>query len=234
MSSMSKVDGIKLRQVSKRFMEGDATRTVFDDLNADFADGMVSVVVGRSGSGKSTLLNLLCGIDLPDAGSILVEGTELSQLNDRERTLFRRRNVGFVFQAFNLIPTLTVEENVWLPLELLGASGDRLRCRSTELLERVGLADRRASFPDRLSGGEQQRVAIARALIHDPGLLLADEPTGNLDRESGVAILDWLLELAREAHKTLLIVTHSNDIVQRADRVMRLEDGVLVAQTESV
>ena len=155
------------------------------------------MVLGRSGSGKSTLLNLLSGIDLPTAGEVWVAGRNLGALTERQRTLFRRRSIGFVFQFFNLIPTLTVEENLLLPLELAGRVDAAAHRRAAELLERVGLADRLRSFPDRLSGGEQQRVAVARALAHDPDLVLADEPTGNLDLDTGLEVLALLDELVR-------------------------------------
>ncbi|MCB1056741.1 MAG: ABC transporter ATP-binding protein, partial [Acidobacteria bacterium] len=178
--------------------------------------------------GKSTLLNLLGGIDLPSAGEVIVRGTSLGELDEEGRTLFRRDHVGFVFQFFNLIPTLTVEENLLLPLELKGTCGPRQRDAALALLAEVGLADRAASFPDRLSGGEQQRVAVARALAHDPLLVLADEPTGNLDHETGLAVLDLLDRLTRRAGKTLVMVTHSREVVGLADRVLTIANGRLV------
>ncbi len=183
-------------------------------------------VLGPSGSGKSTLLNLVSGIDLADEGTVRVGGTELSQLDERERTLFRRKHVGFVFQFFNLLPTLTVLENLLLPLELAGATGEETRARA--LLDAVGLSDREGSFPDRLSGGEQQRIAIARALVHEPSLLLADEPTGNLDAETGDRVVRLLDDLVVEAGATLLVVTHSRELAARMDRVLRVEHGELV------
>lgn len=192
------------------------------------ARGEIVVLLGRSGSGKSTLLNLLAGIDLPSAGAVYVAGIEISAVSERERTLFRRRHLGFVFQAYNLLPTLTVFENLMLPLELAERTGAADRARAIELLDRVGLADRRDSFPDRLSGGEQQRVAVARALVHDPELVLADEPTGNLDLESGLAVLELLDELTRRSGKTLVMVTHGREVVGLANRVLTLSDGRLV------
>jgi putative ABC transport system ATP-binding protein len=219
--------GIRLENVAKSYLEGGGERVVFRNLTSGFAPGEVSAVVGRSGTGKSTLLNILSGIDLPDAGIVDIHGSVLTGMSDYERTVFRRRNVGFVFQSFNLIPTLTVEENLLLPLELLSTPMSDARERAAGFLERVGLGNRAGSFPDRLSGGEQQRVAIARALVHEPVLILADEPTGNLDRETGLDVLNWLITLTRESHRTLLIVTHSEEVMARADHVLTLEDGQL-------
>jgi putative ABC transport system ATP-binding protein len=183
--------------------------------------------MGRSGAGKSTLLNLVSGIDLPTSGQIVVDGTDLTGLSETERTLFRRTNIGFVFQSFNLISTLTVIENVLLPLELAGASLEGARQQAQEVLAHVGLGNRFDSFPDRLSGGEQQRVAVARALAHDPLFVLADEPTGNLDYETGQQVLALLDDLVRETGTTLLVATHDREALDRADRVLHLRGGVL-------
>jgi putative ABC transport system ATP-binding protein len=178
------------------------------------------------------LLNLISGIDLPDAGDVLVEGRAINRMTERERTLFRRDRIGFVFQFFNLIPTLTVLENLLLPLELAGrGKGERARA-ARELLERVGLADREASYPDRLSGGEQQRVAVARALVHDPWLVLADEPTGNLDLETGRRVLDLLDELIRSSGRTMIMVTHSREVIGLANRLVTLREGRLIELAE--
>jgi putative ABC transport system ATP-binding protein len=198
------------------------------DVNAVIEEGEFVVLLGRSGSGKSTLLNLISGIDLPSAGEISFNGVTLNTLSERERTLFRRRHIGFIFQSFNLIPTLTVEENCLLPLELNGMTGLQARKRCREALAQLGLADRAASFPDRLSGGEQQRVAIGRALVHDPRLVLADEPTGNLDLETGQEVLDLLDRVTRAAGKTLVMVTHSREVVGLADRILTISKGQLV------
>ena len=210
-------------EVRKEYREGDAVHVVLDGANARIESGEFVALLGPSGSGKSTVLNLLGGIDLPDSGSVTVTGQDLGRLDETARTLFRRRNIGFVFQFYNLIPTLTVEENLLLPLELNGLGGGRAKVMA--LLERVGLADRAASWPDRLSGGEQQRVAVARALIHEPELLLADEPTGNLDEDAGGRVLDLLEEMARGAGRTLVVVTHSETLALRADRVLHLHHG---------
>jgi putative ABC transport system ATP-binding protein len=219
---------VELRGVTRVFEEGAARRAVLSDASATIHAGEIAVILGRSGSGKSTLLNLVSGIDLPSAGEVIVDGVRLDALSERERTLFRRRRIGFIFQFFNLIPTLTVEENLLLPLELTGPIGAPERERARALLEAVDLADRARSFPDRLSGGEQQRVAVARALAHQPALMLADEPTGNLDLETGRTVLDLLDRLTRREGRTMLMVTHSPEVVGLADRVFAIEGGKLV------
>jgi len=218
---------LQLTNVTKTYREGDAERAVLRDLSLSLARGKTAVLMGRSGAGKSTLLNLISGIDLPTSGHISIDGTELTELSETDRTLFRRSNIGFVFQSFNLISTLTVVENVLLPLELAGETSDDARQRAEEILGRVGLADRTDSFPDRLSGGEQQRVAVARALAHNPLFVLADEPTGNLDYETGQQVLALLDELVRETDTTLLIATHDREALERADRLLHLRGGVL-------
>jgi putative ABC transport system ATP-binding protein len=225
-------DFIELRDVSKGYLEGGERHEVLRNVTERFASGEIIALLGRSGSGKSTLLNLLAGIDLPDSGDVLVDERVINRMSELERTLFRRR-VGFVFQFFNLVPTLTVAENLLLPLELSDGrltSGHRKRVE--DLLERVGLADRRDAFPDRLSGGEQQRIAVVRALIHEPDLLLADEPTGNLDREIGREVLELLRSLCREAGRCLVMATHSREAAEIADRVFQIEDHRLVEVTE--
>ncbi len=216
---------LALRHVSKSYREADTRRVVLEDVNLDVERGEFVAVTGRSGTGKSTLLNLISGIDVPDSGAIVLDGVDLTALDERERTLKRRHAVGFVFQFFNLIPTLSVAENLMLPLELIGSYPDAARDRVTTMLERVDLASRAESFPDRLSGGEQQRVAVARALVHEPDLVLADEPTGNLDAETGRMVLTLLCDMSRDAGKTLIIVTHSEEAAARAGRVLRIEDG---------
>jgi len=219
---------IRLENLSKSYREGAQTRIVLRDVDAVFGRGEGVAIVGRSGSGKSTLLNLIGGIDHVDSGTVWVAGQNLTALGEHQRTLFRRRNVGFIFQFFNLIPTLTVWENVVLPLELAGTANGEIARRTAPLLDEVGLLDRRGTFPDRLSGGEQQRVAIARALVHDPLLVLADEPTGNLDEDTGRHIMAILDRLTRQAGKNLILVTHSTEAAAYADRVMTLHDGQLV------
>jgi putative ABC transport system ATP-binding protein len=216
---------VELRDVGKSYREGDRLHRVLHGVEARLGRGEITILLGRSGSGKSTLLNLLSGIDLPDEGEVIVDGMKINRLSETARTRYRRRQVGFVFQFFNLIPTLTVAENLLLPLELNDRRDDSNRV--AELLSAVGLADRAGSFPDRLSGGERQRVAIARALVHDPDLILADEPTGNLDIETGVQILELLDRLTRQAGKTMVMATHSRRVVGVADRILRIEGGHL-------
>ena len=184
-------------------------------------------LVGASGSGKTTLLNLLSGIDSADRGHVLIDGVDVHAQGEPQRTLFRRHHIGFVFQFFNLIPTLTVGENIALPMELVGVAPDVARQRVDELLEQVGLPTMGARYPETLSGGEQQRTAVARALAHQPKLLLADEPTGNLDQATGQVVIGLLRDLARANHTTMLIVTHSHAVAEAADRVLRLERGKL-------
>ncbi|HHJ18906.1 MAG TPA: ABC transporter ATP-binding protein [Gammaproteobacteria bacterium] len=212
---------LSLQGLCHDYREGERTRRVLDHVELEIAEGEFVAILGRSGSGKSTLFNLISGIDQPRGGAIRMDGRDLSSLNERDRTLFRRRHIGFIYQFFNLLPTLTVRENLLLPLELNGLPPRR----ADELLEAVALPDRAAAYPDRLSGGEQQRVAIARALVHDPRLVLADEPTGNLDLQTGQRILEMLDRLVREAGKTLVLATHSRAVAERADRVLALVDG---------
>ena len=224
---MSAAPMVEVRGLTKIYAEGDVERVVLRDVSATIGRGELAVLLGRSGSGKSTFLNLLSGIDLPTAGEVVIDGTCLTRLSERDRTLFRRRHIGFVFQFFNLIPTLTVEENLRLPLELNAVRGDGHRA-ALGLLEVVGLADRAKSFPDRLSGGERQRIAVVRALAHDPLLILADEPTGNLDLETGRQVIAVLDRLTREAGKTMLMATHSREVIGIADRIFTIDHGRLV------
>lgn len=222
---------VELRALTKSYPEGEGERVVFRDLSAGIRRGETVALLGRSGSGKSTLLNLIGGIDLPTAGEVFLDGTNLTGLSEQGRTLFRRRHIGLVFQSFNLIPTLTVMENLLLPLELNGRTGRSARAAAEALLGEVGLADRAGAYPDRLSGGEQQRVAVARAVVHEPVLLLADEPTGSLDAETGARVLDLLVGLARTGGRTMVVVTHSDAVARAADRLLALRDGRLVEET---
>jgi len=228
---MPRIPLVQLRGLAKSFPEGETTRTVFRGLDVEIARGESVALLGRSGSGKSTLLNLVGGIDLPTEGEVILDGTNLTRLSERERTLFRRRHIGLVFQSFNLIPTLTVMENLLLPLELNGRTGAGAKDAAGDLLRRIGLAERAGSYPDRLSGGEQQRVAVARAVVHDPVLLLADEPTGSLDAETGGRLLELLAGLARKGDRTMIVVTHSDAVARAADRVLALRNGRLVEET---
>ena len=216
---------LRVRGLSKSYHEAGRERAVLRSLDLELARGESIALVGRSGCGKSTLLNLIAGIDRPGAGTVEIAGTRISELDERRRTLFRRRHIGFVFQFFNLIPTLTVMENLLLPLELGGQCNAAGRARAAELLAAVGLAGREASYPDHLSGGEQQRLAIARASVHRPALLLADEPTGNLDSETGQWVMTLLLALVREHGLSLLWVTHSAELAASAARVLIMREG---------
>jgi putative ABC transport system ATP-binding protein len=216
-----------IRQLTRKFREGDREHCVLDQADASFESGATVAVTGRSGTGKSTLLNLVSGIDRADAGSIELDGQDIGSLREPERTLFRRKNVGFVYQFFNLVPTLNVEENVRLVLELNGVRGSEARQRSALMLKEVGLADRLHSAVDKLSGGEQQRVAVARALVHEPRILLADEPTGNLDEETARQIVPLLFSLVRNRGATLLMVTHDRALAANADRILEMRDGRL-------
>lgn len=218
---------LEVEALAKYYQEVGRAHTVLENVQLTVARGEVVALAGRSGSGKSTLLNLIAGIDVPSTGRVSIAGNEVTGLGEHQRTLFRRRHIGFVFQFFNLIPTLTVKENLLLPLELIGVGGAEADGRARRLLEQIGLAARGAAYPDRLSGGEQQRVALARALIHQPDLLLADEPTGNLDAEAGRRVIALLVDLARERGMTVLLVTHSGEVAAAADRVLTLRDGRL-------
>jgi len=218
---------LSVRRLCRSFREGERVHRVLEGLDADIGTGERVAVMGRSGSGKSTLLNLLSGIDRPDSGAVYVDGMELSALGEPARTLFRRAHIGFVYQFFNLIPTLDVAENVRLVLELNGVRGRAARERSLAALARVGLQGRAHRAIDALSGGEQQRVAIARALVHAPKLLLADEPTGNLDAATAQEVLPALLDLTRERATTLVMATHDEALAGAADRVLELREGRL-------
>ena len=216
---------IELDKVTKAYAEGAASRTVLRGVSMRIEAGETVALLGASGSGKSTLLNIVSGLTVADSGTVKVAGSELTQMTAAERTLFRRRQVGFVFQFFHLIPTLTVEENLRLPLQLNDKDDAEGRSRVSELLARVGLQDRKETFPDRLSGGEQQRVAVCRALVHQPPVILADEPTGNLDGETAQEVLQLVLELGRESGAALLIVTHSEEVASQCGRTLRIVEG---------
>ncbi len=217
--------GLELIQVNKKYQEAGRDRQVLVDADLVVGPGEFTAILGRSGSGKTTLLNLIGGIDYLDSGDLYLDGIHLNQLNDYERTIYRRQNIGFIFQFFNLIPTLSVWENLIMPLELNGMTSPENLAYAAELLEKVSLSDRMKSFPDRLSGGEQQRIAIARALVHNPLLVLADEPTGNLDEQTGQVVLELLDTLTRQAGKKLVLVTHSTEAASFADKTYRLVDG---------
>ena len=219
---------VEMRALAKHYEEDNETRSVIRQADAVIHRGELVALVGPSGSGKTTLLNLISGIDTPTSGEVMIDSTPITRLSEKERTLFRRKNIGFVFQFFNLIPTLNVAENLLLPLQLNEFPSAESRKRAAHFLEQVGMQERRDSYPDRLSGGEQQRVAIARALVHDPQLILADEPTGNLDAETGKAVLSLLTGLIESSGKTMVIVSHSESVAGMASRVLAMEDGNLI------
>ena len=223
---------VEMRALSKLYDEGNRTRLVIRQADAIIYRGEFVALAGPSGSGKTTLLNLISGIDTPTGGEVMIDSVSVTRLSENERTLLRRRKIGFVFQFFNLIPTLTVRENLLLPLQLNDFPGAESQDRVKDLLERVGMSDRIDSYPDRLSGGEKQRVAIARALVHDPLLVLADEPTGNLDADTGLSIMTLLRNLMVGSGKTLVVVSHSDTVVGMADRVLEMEDGRLVERIQ--
>jgi putative ABC transport system ATP-binding protein len=219
------MNAVVVDNLARAYRSGTTRQVVFDGLSFRVAEGETVALLGASGSGKTTLLNLVSGIDTPDSGSVFLDGVDVHALAEPERTLLRRRRIGFVFQFFNLIPTLTVGENVGLPLELVGEDYPSAQQRAATLLEEVGLGGLARRYPETLSGGEQQRAAIARALAHRPALLLADEPTGNLDEDTGGRIIELLTTLAAQQSTTMLLVTHSAPVARAADRVLRLSHG---------
>ena len=225
---MKKKTHIRLDKVSKIYVEAKKDLTVLNQVDEVFHKGEFICVLGKSGSGKSTLLNLISGIDVPTQGRIIIssdnQDISISDLTEKDRTLFRRRHIGIIFQFFNLIPILNVLENVTLPLELNGNFSIEV---ATSLMNRVGLGNRLETYPDKLSAGEQQRVAITRALVHNPSIILADEPTGNLDAETGNLVLAILLEFVQDFGQTLLLVTHDHEIASHADRVLQMTNGKL-------
>ena len=218
---------VRLTNLTRSFHEGEQLHAVLQGLDANFVRGEKVALRGRSGSGKSTLLNLISGIDVPDDGEVEIDGQLITAMSERDRTLFRRKHIGFVYQAFNLVPTLTVADNVRLVLELNAIKGDTAANRITTLLDQVGLKDRAGSYPDLLSGGEQQRVAIARAVAHGPSLILVDEPTGNLDDKTADEVLSMLDQMVSDAGGTMIVATHSARVAKTCDRVLELHDGRL-------
>jgi putative ABC transport system ATP-binding protein len=223
---------LEARDVSKSVNGPEGRLDILDGVDLRVMPGESFAIVGASGSGKTTLLGLLAGLDTPDRGSIALDGHALQQLDEEARAELRRRLVGFVFQSFHLLPALTAEENVMLPLELEGSSAARSRAR--EALDAVGLSARRRHYPAQLSGGEQQRVAIARAFVHGPRVLFADEPTGNLDQRTGHHICDLLFALNRDHRTTLVLVTHDAGLAARCDRRIELEEGRVATADTSV
>ena len=214
---------IRVRDLVMQLPSGGRSLTILDGITLDVATGELLAITGPSGSGKSTLLGLVAGLDRPSSGSIVVGGVDITRLDEDALARFRRETLGYVFQSYHLIPTLTAVENVAVPLEIAGAPNALVRARA--LLDDVGLGDRAHHYPVQLSGGEQQRAALARAVALDPGLLLADEPTGNLDSATGTRIIELLLELRRQRGATLVLVTHDDALARHADRVVVLRDG---------
>ena len=222
---------LEARGLAKSIPSGSRVVDILRGIDFAVESGTFAVIQGPSGSGKSTLLGLLAGLDKPSAGEILVDGCRLSRLSEDQAALLRGRKIGFVFQSYQLVPTLTALENVMLPLDLSGCGGAESRSRAVELLGRVGLASREDHYPVQLSGGEQQRVALARAFVTEPPIVLADEPTGNLDSRNGQLVLDMLLRLNREEGTTLVMVTHDDQIAAQADRLITLVDGRVTSDT---
>jgi putative ABC transport system ATP-binding protein len=219
------VSVLSATQLKKTYHLGTQTVQALDTVTFEIERGEFVAVMGPSGSGKSTLLHLLGGLDRPSSGEVTLAGQPISLLNDRQLTLVRRRNIGFVFQFFNLLPTLTTEENILLPLIIDGKKAEVYKQRLADLLEMVGLTNRRGHKPDQLSGGEQQRVALARALITEPAIVLADEPTGNLDSKTGVAMMELLRRSGKELNQAIIMVTHDPRAASYADRIVFLRDG---------
>ena len=219
------------QEVTREYKSGDLEIAVLRNVSFTIPQGGFVAIVGPSGSGKTTLLGLLAGLDTPTRGKVILDGHDLTEMSENERAKLRGEKVGFVFQSFQLIPTLTARENIQVPLELQGIEG--ASHRANELLERVGLGNRGHHFPMQLSGGEQQRVAIARAFAHSPRILFADEPTGNLDANTGKLVFDLLESLNRESGSTIVLVTHDAVLAERAARTIRLSDGNVVSDTEA-
>lgn len=220
------MDILKTEKLKKDYIQSEITVKALDDVNISVKQGEFVAIVGTSGSGKSTLLHMLGGLDRPTSGKVLVDGKDIFALSDEELTIFRRRKIGFVFQAYNLVPVLNVYENIVLPIQLDGNAVDEKYVN--EIIEVLGLEEKRNSMPNQLSGGQQQRVAIARALATKPSIVLADEPTGNLDSKTSQDVLGLLKVSGQKLHQTIVMITHNEEIAQMADRIIRIEDGHVV------
>ncbi|HSB03998.1 MAG TPA: ABC transporter ATP-binding protein [Thermodesulfobacteriota bacterium] len=219
---------IELKNVTKTYYQGDTPVKALDQLDLKIPKGEFIAITGKSGCGKSTLVNIVGGLDSPDRGQVFINGEDITRMDDRRLTLFRRDKMGIIFQFFNLLPILTIEENIALP-HLLKEGSNTIEAHVDQLLRQMGLFDRRNHRPHELSGGEMQRVAICRALINDPEIILADEPTGNLDSSTGRQVLETLRRLKEEQGKTILLVTHSQEGAAIADRILRMQDGRLLS-----
>ncbi len=224
-------DILQINNLHRLFKSGNKTLTVVNNISFSIQEKTSCAIVGPSGSGKTTLLGLCAGLDRPSSGNVILNGTDLSPLNEDERAAVRNKDVGFVFQTFQLIPTLTALENVMVPLELRGDATKDVRVRALELLKEVGLEDRSHHYPTQLSGGEQQRVAIARAFINEPKILFADEPTGNLDSETGALIEELIFNLNTQLGTTLILVTHDLELANKCSRIIKLKNGQLDSDT---
>lgn len=220
------MDIITIRNLKKYYGSGSSLVKALDGVDLTIAQGEFAAIVGASGSGKTTLLNMMGGLDAPTEGEVIVDGVKLAGLREEQRAVFRRKKVGFIFQNYNLIPTLTVEENILFPLDLDGSEPDENYLE--ELVELLGLGDKRQAYPGMLSGGQQQRVAIARALMPKPSIILADEPTGNLDSQNGQNVAGLLKMTTELYHRTLVLITHNLELAQLADRVIRMQDGRII------
>lgn len=227
---MSKI--IQIKDLTREFKSGSKILTVVNNINFEIEEGTSCAIVGPSGSGKTTLLGLCAGLDRPTSGEVVLKGNSLSPLSEDERALVRNKHVGFVFQTFQLVPTLTALENVMVPLELRGEATKEVRKKANELLTEVGLGDRVHHYPTQLSGGEQQRVAIARAFINQPDILFADEPTGNLDTETGAHIERLIFDLNSKEQTTLVLVTHDLELAEKCDRIIRIKNGKVESDIE--
>lgn len=220
-----KVEIVKITELNKTYGKGNTQVNALKNINISVEEGQFVAIIGPSGSGKSTLMHILGGVDVPSSGSVIIKGKDITKLDERKLAIFRRRSIGFIFQQYNLVPVLTVEENISLPLILDNKNVDQNQLE--ELLKSLGLYERRQHLPSELSGGQQQRVAIGRALITKPAIILADEPTGNLDKKNGEEVLNLLKLSVKRYHQTLIMITHDPAIASKADRIINIEDGVV-------
>ena len=218
---------IEVKHVTKTYGKKQNAFRALDDVNFEIPDGASVAIIGKSGSGKSTLLNMIGGLDRPTSGSVTIRGKELLKMKDEELTIFRRRNIGFVFQNYNLLPVLNVYENIVYPIEIDGAKADTEFVR--QIIHTLGLEKKLKNMPNNLSGGQQQRVAIARALATKPAIILADEPTGNLDSKTSMDVILLMQSISKQFHQTTIMITHNEEIAQMADRTIRIEDGKVVS-----